>query len=72
MEALKIEILNPKAMQLIEGMQALKLIKVSKLPEHTMLHYLEQLRAGVRQAPDLEEITALVEEARAKRKLICP
>jgi hypothetical protein len=32
MEALKIEILNPKALQLIKGMQDLKLIKVSDEP----------------------------------------
>ena len=30
MEAISIEILNPKALQLIKGMQALHLIKISK------------------------------------------
>ena len=44
MEALKIEILNPKALKLIRGMQDLKLIKVSDEPVSKMKAYLKKKR----------------------------
>ena len=44
MEALKIEILNPKALQLIKGMQELKLIKVSDEPASALKLYLKKMR----------------------------
>jgi hypothetical protein len=67
MEALKIEILNPKALQLIKGMQDLKLIKVSYEPVSTLKAYLRKMRSNASAAPSLEEITAIVEDVRAKR-----
>ena len=67
MEALKIEILNPKAMQLIKGMQELKLIKVSDEPVSRLKAYLKKMRSQSGIAPGLEEITKVVEEVRAKR-----
>jgi len=42
MEALKIEILNPKALQLIKGMQDLKLIKVTDEPVSALKSYLKK------------------------------
>ncbi len=67
MEALKIEILNPKALQLIKGMQELKLIKVTDEPVSALKTYLKKMRHNSSSAPDLEEITKIVEGVRAKR-----
>ena len=67
MEALKIEILNPKALQLIEGMQDLKLIKVTDDPVSALKSYLKKMRQKSSPVPDLEKITKIVEEVRAKR-----
>jgi hypothetical protein len=67
MEALKIEILNPKALQLIKGMQELKLIKVSEEPVSKLKEYLKKMRRNSAATPRLDEITKIVEEVRAKR-----
>jgi hypothetical protein len=67
MEALKIEILNPKALQLIKDMQDLKLIKVSDEPVSTLKTYLKKMRRNSASAPNLDEITKIVEQVRAKR-----
>jgi hypothetical protein len=62
MQALKIEILNPKALQLIEGMENLNLIKVSDEPVSKLKNYLTKMRRNAASAPSLEEITSIVEE----------
>lgn len=67
MEALKIEILNPKALQLIKGMQDLKLIKVTDEPTSALKYYLKKMRQKSSSAPNLEEITKIVDEVRSKR-----
>lgn len=67
MEALKIKILNPKALQLIKGMQDLKLIKVTDEPVSALKSYLKKMRSNSSSAPGLEEITKIVEDVRAKR-----
>ena len=67
MEALKIEILHPKALQLIKGMQDLKLIKVSEEPVSTVKAYLKKMRHNAATAPSLDEITKIVDDVRAKR-----
>ena len=67
MEPLKIEILNPKALQLIKGMQDLKLIKISDEPVSAVKAYLKKMRRNSSTAPSLDEITKLVDEVRAKR-----
>jgi len=67
MEALKIEILNPKALQLIKGMQDLKLIKITDEPVSALKQYLKKMRHNTSSAPELDEITKIVEEVRAKR-----
>lgn len=67
MEALKIEILNPKALQLIKGMQDLNLIKVSEDPVSELKIYLKKMRRKSSTAPGIEEIGKIVEDIRAKR-----
>lgn len=67
MGALKIEILNPKALQLIKGMQDLKLIKVSDEPVSKLKAYLRKTRQNSASAPKLSDITKIVEEVRAVR-----
>ena len=67
MEALKIEILNPKALKLIKGMEDLNLIKVSEEPVSRLTSYLKKMRRNSAIAPDLDEITSIVEEVRASR-----
>ena len=67
MEALRIEILNPKALQFIKSMQELKLIKVSDEPVSTLKAYLKKMRRHSSTAPTLDEITQIVEDVRTKR-----
>jgi len=68
MEALKIEIINPKALRLIESMQDLKLIKIEKdEPVPALKKYLKRMRQHAASAPSLEEIANIVEEVRAER-----
>ena len=67
MEAFKIEILNPKAMQLIKGMQALNLIKISEDKVSTLQAYLKKMRKNTASVPSLDEIAAMVDEVRTER-----
>ncbi len=67
MEALKIEILNPKALQLIKGMQDLELIKVSNEPASAVKTYLKKMRQNSASAPGTDEIAKIVKEVRVKR-----
>ena len=67
MEALKIEILNPKALKLIKGMQELNLIKVSEEPATKLRVYLKNMRRKSSSTPSLEEITKIVEKVRGNR-----
>ncbi|WP_028295349.1 hypothetical protein [Olivibacter sitiensis] len=67
MSTIRIEILNPNALKLIEGMQDLKLIKVTNEPESKLKTYLRQRRRNAISSPGLDEITDLVEEVRAER-----
>jgi hypothetical protein len=67
MEALKIEILNPKALKLIKGMEDLNLIKVSEEPVSSLKSYLKKMRRNAATVPSLDEITSIVEEVRASR-----
>jgi hypothetical protein len=67
MEAIKIEILNPKALEMIELMQDLKLIKVSEEPISNLKKYLETMRLNSENAPTLDEITEITEMVRSER-----
>ena len=67
MKVLKIEILNPKALKMIKGMEDLNLIKVSEEPVSRLTSYLKKMRRNSATAPDLDEITSIVEDVRASR-----
>ena len=67
MSTIRIEILNPKALKLIEDMEDLKLIKISGEPESKLKSYLKKMRRSALSAPNIEEITEIVEEVRAER-----
>ena len=67
METIRIEILNPKALQLLKGMQELNLIKVSDEPASKLKTYLKKMRKKAAPAPSLDEITEIVEQVRAER-----
>ena len=67
MEAFKIEILNPKALKLIKGMQELQLIKISEEPASTLKAYLKKMRRHSSTGSSMEEITKIVEDVRATR-----
>ena len=67
MEALKIEILNPKALKLIKGMEDLNLIKVSEEPASNLKSNLKKMRRNATTVPGLDEITSSVEKVRASR-----
>lgn len=67
MEALRIEILNQKAMKLIKGMQELNLIKVNEDSTSSVRVYLKKMRQNAASAPSLDEITKIVEEVRKER-----
>ncbi|MEO7315775.1 MAG: hypothetical protein ABIW47_11340 [Ginsengibacter sp.] len=67
MDEIKIEILNPKAMQLIKGMQDLNLIKISENPNSLLKEYLNKMRRNSSDVPDIEEIANIVNEVREKR-----
>lgn len=66
MEELKIEILNPKAMQLIKGMEDLNLIKISEDSNTLLKEYLNKMRLNTSGAPDLDEITEIINEGKSK------
>jgi hypothetical protein len=67
MAALKIEILDPKALKMIKGMQELKLIKVSDEPISKLKAYLKKMRKHSQTAPSPDEIQTIVKEVRAAR-----
>jgi hypothetical protein len=67
MQAIRIEILNKKALMLINGMRDLKLIKVTEEPTSKIKAYLKKMRQHSSSAPSLDEITKIVEEVRAER-----
>jgi hypothetical protein len=65
METIRIEILNPKANQLLKDLADLNLIKIK--PKSTIKEILEKTRRNAEYVPSLEEITAEVEEVRQAR-----
>lgn len=67
MEALKIEILNPKALQLIKQLQELNLIKISDEPSSKLQVYLKKMRKKAKGVPNLDEISEIVNEVRTER-----
>ena len=67
MNAISVEILNPKAKKLLENLADLKLIAIKNKPVNGFARVLKKMRSKVAAAPSLEEITKEVEIVRAKR-----
>jgi hypothetical protein len=68
MESLRIEILNPKARNLIKSLADMNLIRIKKDDEKTeFTELLAKLRKRPDDAPSLEEITKEVESVRNAR-----
>lgn len=69
MESLRVEILNPKAKNLLFDLADLKLISIKKWSstQNDFKKLLEKLRSKSDSAPSLEEITEEVEIVRKER-----
>ncbi|HLG02580.1 MAG TPA: hypothetical protein VI731_03230 [Bacteroidia bacterium] len=67
MGALRIELLNPKAMKLLKDLADLNLITINETKPSSFTDILKKLRSKSASAPSLEEITKEVEAERAKR-----
>jgi len=65
MEALNVQIINPKAKSLLLGLEDMNLIRIEIKP--MLLEILEKLRRNETETPTLEEITEEVELVRQKR-----
>jgi hypothetical protein len=65
METISVEILNPKAKQLLKDLADLKLITIK--PKLTLTALLKNLRKNSESAPSLDEITAEVVKVRQAR-----
>jgi len=69
MEALKIEILNPKVKTILKQLADLNLIAISKTdsPSVELKNLLKKLRLKSKEVPSLEEITKEIEIVRSER-----
>ena len=69
MEALRIEILNPKVKTILKQLADLDLISISKMenPKTELKNLLKKFRSKSKEAPKLDEITSEIEVVRAER-----
>lgn len=68
METIKVEILNPKAKNILKGLADLNLIKIKREPKkYDFSQLLEKLRKKSETTPDLNDIAKEVELIRGKR-----
>jgi hypothetical protein len=67
MDTLRIEILNPKAVNLLKDLADLNLIAINDEKKNGFADVLKRLRSKSKSAPSLDEITKEVELVRAKR-----
>jgi len=67
MNTMRIDILNPKATQLLRELEALNLIAIQDTSQDSFAGVLEKLRAKFKSVPSMEEITTEVEIVRSKR-----
>jgi hypothetical protein len=67
METIRVEILNPKAKNLLKELAELNLIKISKEEKSDFTQLLKKIRANSTDEISLEEITLEVEEIRKSR-----
>ncbi|GHT19811.1 hypothetical protein AGMMS4957_04930 [Bacteroidia bacterium] len=65
MEAISVEIVNPKAKKLLQNLVELNLIQI--VPRTELSDMLAKLRRNASEVPSLEEITAEVETVRQIR-----
>jgi hypothetical protein len=65
MEALSVQIINPKAMSLLMNLEDMNLIRIKAKP--TLSEMLAKIRRNESNVPSLEEITNEVELVRQKR-----
>lgn len=65
--SIRIDILNPKAAQLLKNLADLDLISIKEDSKEGFVDVLKKLRSSAKSTPDLEEITREVETVRAKR-----
>ncbi|MFA7445811.1 MAG: hypothetical protein WCY89_07670 [Flavobacteriaceae bacterium] len=68
MDTIKIDVLNPKAINLLKNLADLGLISFKKEDsKKEFSDILKKMRSNHKQVPSLEEITQEVEKVRAKR-----
>jgi len=67
MNTMRIDILNPKATQLLRELEALNLIAIQDTSQDSFAGVLEKLRTKFKSVPSIEEITTEVEIVRSKR-----
>jgi hypothetical protein len=69
MEALKIEILNPKVKTILKQLADLNLITISKAdsPNLELKNLLKKLRSKSEEVPSLDDITKEIETVRTER-----
>ena len=67
MDTLKINIINPKALKLLNDLADMNLISIQDSPKNNFAELLSKLRSNSNSTPNLDEITKEVEAVRAKR-----
>jgi hypothetical protein len=67
MNSLRVNIINPKAVQLLQNLADLKLITIQEPSKNEFSSILKKLRSKAKSTISLEEITKEVELVRAKR-----
>ena len=67
MNAMRTNLLHPKAAQLLKDLEELNLISIEDKSDIGFADVLKKLRAKSKSAPSLEEITKEVERVRSKR-----
>lgn len=67
MTTIRINILNPKAVQLLKDLADLDLISIQETSQTGFTALLKKLRSKAQNAPSFEEITKEVETVRSKR-----
>ncbi len=67
MDTMRINILNPKAVRILQDLADLELISIQDAPANGFASVLKKLRSKAKSTPTLDEITREVELVRAKR-----
>lgn len=67
MDTLRINIINPKAINLLKDLADMNLISIQDNSENAFEEVLKRLRSKTDETPSLDEITAEVEAERTRR-----